>query len=170
MCAASPELFRLSRPNPGWRPTSKHKVDKFAPRKARAWGAGVTSMTEMRESSVLFSLNQLMNLEQQRLREEEDAARRKAEAEAAARSNAERRLREEQQARIVAEENRRRAEEVQRREQAARLEAIRLAELERVRIDAERQERLAMMEQAQDHERKVAALTQDRQKKRLTRT
>src|SRR4029079_14593989 len=129
MCAASPELFRLSRPNPGWRPTSKHKVDKFAPRKARAWGAGVTSMTEMQESSVLFSLNQLMNLEQQRLREEEEAARARSLAEAAARRLDEQRAREEEEARVRVEVARRRAEETQRREAEARLDAIRMAEL-----------------------------------------
>lgn len=126
-------------------------------------------MVETRESSVLFSLNQLMNLEQQRIREEEDAARRRAELEATVRIEAARRAREEQQARLHAEENRRRDEEAQRREMEARLEAIRMAEIERVRIDAEKKERLALLEQANDHERKLAALTHDKQKKRLKR-
>jgi colicin import membrane protein len=126
-------------------------------------------MAEMRESSVLFSLNQLMNLEQQRIREEEEAARKRAEAESIVRMEIERRKREEQQARLHAEENRRRAEEAQRREMEARLEAIRVAELEKVRIDAEQKVRIALLEQANEHERKLAALTQDEQKRRLKR-
>ena len=126
-------------------------------------------MTELQESSVLFSLNQLMNLEQQRLREEEEAARARSLAEGAARRLAEQRAREEEEARIRAEASRRRTEEVQRREVEARLDAIRMAELEKVRIEAEQRQRIALMEQANEHERKLTALRQDRQKKRLVR-
>jgi colicin import membrane protein len=126
-------------------------------------------MAEMQDSSVLFSLKQLMSLEQQRIREEEEEARRRAEAESAARREAERRAREEHEMRLRAEEARLRAEEERRRESAARLEAICLAEIEKARFDAARQERLALMEQANEHERKLAALKQDAQKKRLKR-
>lgn len=126
-------------------------------------------MGELRESSVLFSLNQLMHIERQRLLEEEETARRRAEAAVAARLDAERRAREEREARLRAAESRLRAEEAEQREMEARLAAIRLAELEKVRIDAERRERIALMEQANEHERKLAALQQDEQKKRLKR-
>lgn len=132
-------------------------------------GAEVCVMAEMRESSVLFSLNQLMSLEQQRIQEEEEAAKRKLEMEASARMEAERAVRVEQEARIQAEEARRQAEERARREEAAKLEAMRLAEIEGARIAAEQRARIAMMEQAQKHERDLAALEGDGQKKRLKR-
>jgi hypothetical protein len=125
-------------------------------------------MAEMRDtSSVLFSLNQLMKLEQDRVREEELAAMRRAEAEAAARADAERRARLEQEALMRAEEARRRAEEAARREEAARHQAIRLAEAERVRIETEQRARIKLIEQQQEHERRLAAIEHDAQKRRL---
>lgn len=126
-------------------------------------------MAEMRDSSVLFSLNQLMSLERQRLREEEESQRARAEAEIAAKRAREQRAREEQEARLREEEARQRAEEARRRESEARIEAIRLGEVERIRIEAEQRQRIALMEQANDHERKLAALKEDKQKRRLTR-
>ncbi len=126
-------------------------------------------MAEMRESSVLFSLNQLMSLEQQRIREEEEAAKHKLEAEQSARLEADLRVRAEQEARLQAEEARRRADESARREEAAKLEAIRLAEIESARVAAEQRARIALIEQAQRHERDMAALAGDGQKKRLKR-
>ncbi len=126
-------------------------------------------MAEMRESSVLFSLNQLMSLEQQRIREEEDAQKRKVEAEVSARVEAERLARVEQEARLQAEESRRKAEEASRREEQARLQAMQLAELERARVEAEQKARIALVAQAQQHERELLALEGDGQKKRLKR-
>src|SRR5262249_47332177 len=73
----------------------------------------------------------------------------------------------EQEARRLAEEARRCAEEAERREVEARLAATRLAELEKVRIEAEQRQRIALLEQANDHERRLAALQQDEQKNRL---
>jgi colicin import membrane protein len=126
-------------------------------------------MAEVRESSVLFSLHQIQRIEQQRIREEEEAERRRLEAQANARRAAEARAREEREARRCAEEAQREAEEARRRESQARLEAIRVAELEKVRMDAERRDRLAMIEQANAHEQKLLALREDKQKKRMRR-
>lgn len=126
-------------------------------------------MTETRESSVLFSLNQIQRIEQQRIHEEEEAARRSLEAQANARRAAEERARAEREAHLRAEESARQAEEARRRESQARLEAIRIAELEKVRMEADRRERLAMLEQANAHEAKLLALSEDMQKKRLRR-
>lgn len=127
-------------------------------------------MAEMRESSVLFSLNQLMHLEQQRVREEDDARRRAFEAAERARLDAELRRRAEQEERIRVEEARRLAAEAARREEAVRHEAIRLAALEKARIEASRRAQIAILSQEQKHERDLAALRQDAQKRRLQRT
>jgi hypothetical protein len=126
-------------------------------------------MASVQESSVLVSLNHLMQIEQQRLREE-DAARDAAEGAARrARLDEEQRVRAEQEARMRAEEARRRGEEATRREESARHEALRLASVERARIEGEQRARLAILEQEQRHERDLAALAQDAQKRRLSR-
>ena len=51
-------------------------------------------MAEQKESSVLFSLKELMNLEEDRIRQEDEEKKQRAEADARARSDAERRARE----------------------------------------------------------------------------
>ena len=127
-------------------------------------------MASVQESSVLVSLNHLMALEQQRM-SEEDAARSAAlEATRRARLDEEQKIRAEQEACLRAEEARRRAEEAARREESARHEAQRLASVEKARIEGEQRARLAILEQEQRHERDLAALGQDAQKRRLQRT
>jgi len=84
-------------------------------------------MAQTQESSVQFSLNHLMHLEQQRIREEDEVKRRALEATQRARLDAERKARAEQEERILAEEARRRAEETAQREESARNEARSLA-------------------------------------------
>lgn len=124
-------------------------------------------MAEQKESSVLFSLKELMNLEEDRIRQEEDQKRRAEEEAARARAEAERRVREEEEARIRAAEEKRRGEEQRSREEAARLEAIRHAEVEKARLDAENAARIEQMRHQQEHERQLAMVTQDKSKKRL---
>lgn len=125
-------------------------------------------MAEQKESSVLFSLKELMSLEEDRIKQEEDDRRRKEEAEQQARLDAERRAREAEEARMRGEEERRRQEEQRLREEQARVDAIRQAEIEKARHEAEQQARLRAMQQQQDHERQLVALSQDKQKKNLT--
>jgi colicin import membrane protein len=125
-------------------------------------------MAEQKESSVLFSLKELMNLEEDRIKQEDDERKRKEEAEKQARLDAERRAREAEEARLQSDAERRRQEEQRQREEQARLEAIRQAEVEKARHDAENQARLRAMQQQQDHERQLAALSQDKKKKQLT--
>lgn len=86
---------------------------------------------ESKESSVLFSLKELMTLEEQRITAEEGERSRHAEDAARALEASERQRREEEQART-------RAEAWREREQAAHLQAIREAEIEKVRREAER--------------------------------
>ena len=91
-----------------------------------------TAMAEQKESSVLFSLKELMGLEEDRIREEE--SKKEAEARAAhdARIAAERAARDAEEARIRAADAERQRDEQRRKEEAARLEAIRHAEIERL--------------------------------------
>jgi colicin import membrane protein len=124
-------------------------------------------MAEQKESSVLFSLKELMNLEEDRIKQEEDQKRRAEEEAARVRAEAERRVREEEEARIRADEDRRRAEESRVREESARLEAIRHAEVEKARVEAENQARIEQLRHQQEHERELSKLKHDKSKKRL---
>jgi colicin import membrane protein len=124
-------------------------------------------MAEQKESSVLFSLKELMNLEEDRIRQEETARKAKQEAELQARLDAERRQREEEESRIRGEEDRRRAEEQRVREEQARVEAIHAAEVEKARLDAENAARLEQMRRQQEHERHLQTIKQDKHKRNL---
>lgn len=126
-------------------------------------------MSTTHDTSVLFSINQLMNDYETRVLEEQAEAARKAEAEERAQQEA-LRLAKEEEARRAHEENMRRIrEEAAQREEAARLEAIRLAAVERARIEAERHAQIEMMAQAQAHELALHALREDEKKKQLKR-
>lgn len=124
-------------------------------------------MSEEKESSVLFSLKELMNIEEDRIKGEEADKAAQASAAERARADAERAAREAEEARIRAEEERRRQEEQRAREEAARLAAIQVAEVERARLEAEQKARLEAMAAQQAHERSLAALHQDKSKKNL---
>jgi colicin import membrane protein len=124
-------------------------------------------MSEQKESSVLFSLKELMNLEEDRIRSEEAEKAASAAAAERARLDAERSAREAEEHRIRAEEERRRTEEQRSREEQARLEAIRVAEIEKARVEAEQRARLEAMAAQQHHERSLAAIHGDESKKSL---
>jgi colicin import membrane protein len=126
-------------------------------------------MAEQKESSVLFSLKELMNLEEDRIRQEEDEKKKRAEAEVHARLEAEKRAREQEQSRLHAEEERRRSEEQRKKEEAARLEAIRHAEIEKARVEAEQKAKLEAMTQQQAHQLQLSTLQHDEHKKKLQR-
>lgn len=125
-------------------------------------------MAEQKESSVLFSLKELMNLEEDRIKQEENERQRQEQAVIQARMEAERKAREEEEARIAAAEEQRRQAEQRQREEAARLEAIRHAEVEKARLDAENAARLEQLRAQQAHEQNLTALKQDKSKKNLT--
>lgn len=127
-------------------------------------------MSTTNDTSVLFSINQLVNDYETRLLEEQAEAARKAEAEEMARLEAAR-LAKEEEARKEHEANMRKiAEESAKREEAARLEAIRLAAIERARIEAERQAQIEMATKAREHELALEALRADEKKKKLERS
>ncbi len=124
-------------------------------------------MSEQKESSVLFSLKELMNLEEDRIRGEEADKSAQIAAQEEARRAAEMAARNAEEARIRAEEDRRRAEEQRGREEAARLDAIRHAEVEKARLEAEQQARLAAMASQQQHERQLAVINTDKKNTRF---
>jgi len=125
-------------------------------------------MAEQKESSVLFSLKELMNLEEDRIRQEEDDKQKKADAEMQARLDSERRAREAEESRIREEDTRKRAEELRSREESARLEAMRQAEVERARVEAENAARIQAMQQQQEHERQLTVIKESQGKKKIT--
>jgi colicin import membrane protein len=127
-------------------------------------------MSEQKESSVLFSLKELMSLEEDRIRSEEAEKAAAAAAAEKARLEAERQAREAEEARMRAEDERRRLDELRSREENARLEAIRQAEIEKARVEAEQRARLEAMAAQQQHEHKLAQLTHDESKKKLRKT
>jgi colicin import membrane protein len=124
-------------------------------------------MSEEQESSVLFSLKELMTIEEDRIRTEEEERQRQAEAEEHARQERERLEREHELARMASEEQRRREDEARSREEAVRLDAIQRGELEKARADAEQRARMEAMTAQQAHERQLATLKHDKSKKQL---
>lgn len=124
-------------------------------------------MSEQKESSVLFSLKELMNLEEDRIKTEENVKANHVRAAEEAQRAAERAAVDAEQARIAAEQERRRLDEQRGREEAARLDAIRQAEVEKARLEAEGQSRMAAMAAQQQHERQLVAIHSDQSKKTL---
>ena len=121
-------------------------------------------MSEEKESSVLFNLRELMSLEEDRVRTEEDE-RLQREAEERERIAAEALRRQEE------EESRRRAEleaadaEVRRqREEEARVEREREQAALRVRLEQEAAEKADAHRRQLDHEREIAAINATQRK------
>ncbi len=123
--------------------------------------------TNNRESSVLFSLNELLLLERQRV-EEEAAAQASARAVQLEREAARERQSKEQEAQRLREaEEARRAEELRARTEAARLAALREAERARVIHEATEKTRLAELTVVHEHQRQLAQIRKDGSTKRL---
>jgi len=121
------------------------------------------------ESSVLFSLRELMTLEEERTAEERQREADAREANRHARMQAELRMRASEEARMRENEARRVAEQATLREEAARHEAMRLGAVERARIQAEQGARLQAMELERKHERALAVIHTDEDKLRYKR-
>jgi colicin import membrane protein len=109
-------------------------------------------------SSVLFSLNELVVLEKERL--EQEAATMQATLDAARRTReiAEQRALEAAEAARQASLARLAAEEEHKRTEAARLVAMQAAIVERARVEAEQKAKLMELETAQAHQRALATV------------
>jgi len=115
-------------------------------------------MAESRETSVLFSLKGLLDLEDERVRAEAERRRDEEEREAAAREAAACAAREAERARIVAVERVAALQRMAAEQARQRGEATRLAALERARIEAEAAARLAVLERKQAHELRLGEI------------
>ncbi len=124
-------------------------------------------MAVQNDSSVLFSLKELMSLEVDRVRQEDLARQRAEEDVLRARAEHDDQLREHEATRMRAAEAQRRAHEERARAEVARLDAIRQAEIERARIEADNAARMEGVERQHEHERKLAALHENSGKKKL---
>lgn len=124
-------------------------------------------MSDQKESSVLFSLKELMNIEEDRIKKETSDLEATARAQREAKEAADRAARENEERRIREEEERRRAEEMRRREEAARLEAIQQGEVERTRLEAEQRARMEAMAAQQRHEQQLATIQHQSGSKKL---
>lgn len=115
-------------------------------------------MDELRESSLLFSLESLLETERERVQREAREAQRKREDELARVAElAERRRLAAQQER-EARERRQALEQERERLDQERLEAMKRAVVERARVEAEGNARLVEAEQARKHELSLAEL------------
>ncbi len=119
----------------------------------KASGSGVSEQRQ--ESSVIFSLQELISLERSRVEEEEQHRRKQVEAATQAKLEAERRARAEQEQQVRDEEERRRKAELRRRLDDAQIEAAKVAEIEQRRLEAEHGLKMAALAQEQDHQRQL---------------
>jgi len=121
-------------------------------------------MAESKESSVLFSLKELMNIEENRIREEEDAKKRAADAEVQAKADAERRAREDEETRLRAEEERRRSDEMRRKMEEAQIEAAKHAEIEKRKLEEQHRLQMEALAKQQAHEKEIHVIQSQKRK------
>jgi colicin import membrane protein len=115
-------------------------------------------MAELREDSLLFSLETLMVRERERMALERAEIERKQALAAAARVNAEKQRLEAELRRERELERARLAEQQRMQEHAARLDALRLGEVERARKEAEARAQSEVVAQRHAHERRMTEL------------
>jgi hypothetical protein len=123
-----------------------------------------------RESPVLFSLRELMDLERDRLAQEEHARNEALLAAQKFKEDAERRRREDERARLAAEAEREAALRARLAAETARLETLRLAAVERARVEALAEAQRVTLSFAHEHARNLEAIDADASRVRLRRT
>ena len=126
--------------------------------------------TETQQSSVLFSLKELAGIEAERVEEERRAAATRESAKAQQRAEALERERADYEARRANDRARRQEEESRCLQESVRHEAIRIAAMEKTRLEVVERSRIAIMAETQEHERKLLALANDAEKRQLRRT
>jgi colicin import membrane protein len=127
----------------------------------------MTQPQKTQESSVLFSLNELMIMEEDRLRAEEGERTRQAAAARAAEHEKQAMRAAQERAALEADEQRREAERRAEAEEQARLDGIKAAIIAQQR--AEEARRARDLANAQEHERAMARITQDNAARKLRR-
>jgi hypothetical protein len=123
-------------------------------------------MGELRDSSLLFSLESLLEAERERVDyERREQERCMLEAQRAKQAEEQRR-RDAERARLVAEERERIERERQQREEQARLAAVREAELKRAELEVAKKAEIELMARREEHERGLAAIRAEVHQKR----
>jgi len=115
-------------------------------------------MSQQKEDSVMFSLRSLMEIEEERIKQEEDSKRRAEEETRLRAEEARRREEEEKAAKIRAAEEARLAEERRRQEEEDKRKREREEAELRIRLQAESQEREREMQRRLEHEQKMALI------------
>jgi colicin import membrane protein len=113
-------------------------------------------------SSVMFSLQELARMEEERVRQSAEAVERERATLARERHEADERMRAEADAIARAEEEARREVERRAREEAARIEAIHRASIEGARVEAEARARAEEVERVRRHELELERVRQAR--------
>jgi colicin import membrane protein len=126
-------------------------------------------VAELRESSLLFSLDALFAHERDKVERERRAAEERRQAAVAAEVAAEQARLIEQAHRAEAARERQLADERRFLDEQARLEAIRQAELERVRLEAKLKSEAELAARRARHELDLRALSESSRAKRLRR-
>jgi len=126
-------------------------------------------MGDQRESSLLFSLNQLFAHERERVRLHSIAEEARLAEERAFREENARRIREAEVQAEVEEARRKLAEEQRKREEAIRIEVLRTAEIERVRAEVDKKVHVEQALLELEHERRMDSLarTSERRRQRM---
>lgn len=124
-------------------------------------------MAERQETSVMASIQDLLRDHQRAEEQEKVEAQRKAEEAERARVEALRREAEEAERRAHADEQARQAKLHEEQRKAAEIAAIQEATIQRAKMEAEAQARLAEMAARQEHEKHLHALQHDKSKKTL---
>jgi colicin import membrane protein len=130
-------------------------------------------MGEQRESSLLFSLNQLFEHEKERARRQRLEAEARLAEERALHEENERSIREAELRRAAEEERLKLAEARRKREEEIRIEVLRTAEIERVRAEVDKKIQVEQATLELEHQRKMEAMARDtslRRQRSLTLT
>jgi colicin import membrane protein len=126
-------------------------------------------MATMHESAVLFSLRHLRNIEETRVREQNEAERGRLAAERRAAAEAEGRVADALTAQRRIEAERKARREADRRADEARTETLRVIAVEHARAEAEVDARAEAARIVEEHQRALAALKQDKHEDLLKR-
>jgi colicin import membrane protein len=124
-------------------------------------------MAERQETSVMVSIQEILRDAQSREEQEKVEAERREREEEQRRVDEIRRKQEDEAARLKAEEEERQRKVFEEQRRQAEIIAVQEATVQKAKLEAESQARLAEMNARQEHERKLHALSQDKGKKQL---
>ncbi len=124
-------------------------------------------MAERQETSVMASIQDLLRDHQEIEEKEKVAAQQRAEDEERSRQAAMLRQQQDEERRLREEEEARQRKVFEEQRKAAEISALQEATVQRAKMEAEAQARMAEMTSRQEHERHLAALHQDKSKKNL---